>query len=90
MKRLYPTTDIMAFDLNYVKQINQSEADDPSLEPLSQSDSLKGSDVIIVDYAISMGRTMAHTANFVKEYGAHRVIGCVTHGIYDPLPVSKM
>ncbi|KAK8805659.1 hypothetical protein WA158_002315 [Blastocystis sp. Blastoise] len=82
LKRIYPSTEIVAFDLNYVKQINQTEGDDPSLEPLSQSDILKGSDVIIVDYAISMGRTMAHTANFVKEFGAKRVLGCVTHGLF--------
>ena len=38
-------------------------------------------DVIIVDFAVSSGKTMSRWANFVKSKGANHVIGLASHGV---------
>ena len=44
-------------------------------------ETLKNCDVIIVDFAVSSGKTMTRWANFVKSKGANHVMGVASHGI---------
>ena len=75
----YPNLDIRAMEGEYVSQILQGEEiweEDDMRNP----ETLKDCDVIIVDFAVSTGKTMCRWANFVKSKGAHHVIGLASHG----------
>ena len=75
----YPGLDIRAMEGEYVTQILQGE-EDWEVEDMRNPETLKNCDVIIVDFAVSSGKTMTRWANYVKSKGANRVIGLASHG----------
>ena len=75
----YPGLDIRAMEGEYVTQILQGE-EDWEVEDMRNPETLKNCDVIIVDFVVSSGKTMARWAEYVKSKGANRVIGVASHG----------
>ena len=75
----YKDLDIRAMEGEYVTQILSGE-ENWEENDMRNPESLKNCDVIIVDFAVSSGKTMSRWANFVKSKGANHVIGLASHG----------
>ena len=75
----YKDLDIRAMEGEYVTQILSGE-ESWEENDMRNPESLKNCDVIIVDFAVSSGKTMSRWANFVKSKGANHVIGLASHG----------
>lgn len=76
----YPSLDIRAMEGEYISQILKGE-ENWEEEDMRNPETLKNCDVIIVDFAVSSGKTMTRWANFVKSKGANHVMGVASHGI---------
>lgn len=75
----YKDLDIRAMEGEYVQQILKGEESWEEGD-MRNPETLKNCDVIIVDFAVSSGRTMKRWADFVKSKGANHVIGLASHG----------
>ena len=77
--RLLPIGGFCAMEGEDVTQILSGE-ESWEENDMRNPESLKNCDVIIVDFAVSSGKTMSRWANFVKSKGANHVIGLASHG----------
>lgn len=76
----YPGLDIRAMEGEYISQILGGE-ESWEEKDMKNPETLKNCDVIIVDFAVSSGKTMTRWANFVKSKGANHVFGVASHGV---------